>query len=147
VNIKTGILLAAAGSGLLALGGCTSVRYTQGELAEREAALNSAPASGSETGAPSHSSAWAAVLPSDHVNSSPLAMAEYNSDLDRNDAAFGVVHGPAGEPMAYYASAEPPSLLWQYQFTLPSTANTVTVFRRSGDPAFSRPFRGFYRVP
>jgi len=148
VNIKTGILLTVAGScSLFALAGCTSVRYTQGELAEREAALSAAPEPDSQTGAPSHSSAWAAVLPSDHVNSSPLAMAEYSADLDRNDPAFGVVHGPPGEPLAFYASAEPPSLLWQYQFTLPSNANTVTVFRRSGDPAFTRPFRGFYRVP
>lgn len=74
-------------------------------------------------------------------------MAEYNSDLDRNDAAFGVVHGPPGEPMAFYASAEPPSMYLQYQFTLPQTANSVTVFRRSSDPVFARPWRGYYRVP
>lgn len=124
----------------LALGACTSVRYTATDL-PRENSPEAQIGSG-----PSHSSAWAGVLPADSVNDSPLAMAEYNADLDRNDAAFGVVHGPAGQPMAYYASAEPPSMFWQYQFTLPSNANTVTVFRRSGDPAFSRPLRGFYRV-
>lgn len=144
MKIKTGIVFSAAGSlALVTLGGCTSVRYTPGELAAREAEVDATPVAS----APSHSSAWAGVLPSDDVNASPLAMAEYNQDLARNDGAFGVVSGPPGEPMAYYASAEPPSMYLQYQFTLPTNANSVTVFRRSSDPVFTRPWRGFYRVP
>ncbi|MGH7242552.1 MAG: hypothetical protein ACREJD_03955 [Phycisphaerales bacterium] len=144
MNTKTGILLLAGGSlALVALGGCTSVRYTQGELSSREPEV----ATVTPSSAPSQASKWAAVLPSDDVNTSPLAMAEYNEELGRNDAALGVVTGPPGEPMAYYASAEPPSLYLQYQFTLPSTANSVTVFRRGNDPTIIRPFRGFYRVP
>lgn len=81
------------------------------------------------------------------MNDSPLAMAEYHGELDRNDPAYGVVTGPPGEPLSYYASAEAPSLYWQYQFTLPSTANTVTVFRRPNDVLYYRPTRGYYRVP
>lgn len=131
----------------LGVGGCTSVRYSSAELAARETDLPTSQSTEVSSGVPAHSSAWAGVLPSDHVNSSPLAMAEYSADLDRNDAAFGVVPGPAGDPLAFYASAEPPSMYLQYQFTLPSTANSVTVFRRSSDPVFTRPFRGFYRVP
>lgn len=144
MNTQTGILFSAAGAlGLIGLGGCTSVRYTQGELSSRQPMV----ASVSAASAPSHSSEWTAVLPSDDVNSSPLAMAEYNDDLARNDASFGVVSGPPGEPMAFYASAEPPSMYLQYQFTLPTNANSVTVFRRPSDPVFTRPWRGYYRVP
>lgn len=124
------------------LGACTSVRYTATDLPRQSPDALTQVGSG-----PSHSSAWAGVLPADSVNDSPLAMAEYNTDLDRNDAAFGVVNGPPGEPLAFYASAEPPSLYLQYQFTLPANANSVTVFRRSSDPVFTRPFRGYYRIP
>ncbi|MBX3388594.1 MAG: hypothetical protein KF691_03970 [Phycisphaeraceae bacterium] len=134
---------ALVGTALLSasLGACTSVRYT--EQGTPRATLASAP----EGPGPSHSTAWAGVLPADSVNDSPLAMAEYHADLDRNDGAFGVVTGPPGEPLSYYASAEPPSLYWQYQFTLPSTANTVTVFRRPNDVLYYRPYRGYYRAP
>ncbi|MBL8875419.1 MAG: hypothetical protein JNM86_06450 [Phycisphaerae bacterium] len=140
-------MLAPAALLVSALGACnSSARFTNAELAAREDELALA-GERAPMSAPSHSSKWAGVLPTDSVNESPLAMAEYNTDLDRNDAAFGVVHGPPGEPMAFYASAEPPSMYLQYQFTLPQTANSVTVFRRSSDPVFTRPWRGYYRVP
>lgn len=141
--MKTRNATIAAGAILICLlGGCTSVRYNAGDASAR--APESAEA---QTAGPSHSSKWAGVLPADSVNDSPLAMAEYNADLDRNNAGFGVVPGPPGEPLSYYASAEAPSLYWQYQFTLPSTANTVTVFRRPNDVLYYRPNRTFYRIP
>lgn len=128
---------------LCVLGGCNNVQYTSAQMSAREPEL----AAAAPLGGPSHSSAWAGVLPSDDVNSSPLAMAEYNQDLARNDPSLGVVTGPPGEPLTYYATADAPSMFWQYQFTLPANANSVTVFRRGSDMVYWRPVRSYYRVP
>ncbi|MBS0190360.1 MAG: hypothetical protein U0573_05575 [Phycisphaerales bacterium] len=138
MNIKSGILILAS---LSLLAGCASVpvRVTQGEVG----GAATAPA-GAATNEAEHSSQWARVLPAPVVNQQPLAMVEYNSEYERNNAALGVVTGPAGQPMSYYASPEAPSLYWQYQFTLPTNSNTVTVFGRPAD-VYSRPY-GYYIV-
>lgn len=87
--------------------------------------------------APARSSAWSGVLPTDSVNNAPLAMAEYNSEYARNDAALGVMQGPPGEVLSYYATPSRPSLEWQYRFTLNTSPDSVVVFRR-GDYSYRR---------
>lgn len=83
------------------------------------------------------SSAWSGVLPTAAVNNAPLAMAEYNSEYARNDAAYGVMQGPPGEVLGYYATPARPSLEWQYRFTLNTSPDSVVVFRR-GDYSYRR---------
>lgn len=83
------------------------------------------------------SSAWSGVLPTDSVNNKPLAMAEYNTEYARNDAALGVMQGPPGEVLGYYATPSRPSLEWQYRFTLNTSPDSVVVFRR-GDYSYRR---------
>jgi len=83
------------------------------------------------------SSAWSGVLPTDSVNNQPLAMAEYNNEYARNDAGYGVMQGPPGEVLGYYATPSRPSLEWQYRFTLNTSPDSVVVFRR-GDYSYRR---------
>lgn len=64
-------------------------------------------------------------------------MAEYNSEYARNDAALGVMQGPPGEVLGYYATPARPSLEWQYRFTLNTSPDSVVVFRR-GDYGYRR---------
>ncbi|HEX8876810.1 MAG TPA: hypothetical protein VF777_08690 [Phycisphaerales bacterium] len=87
---------------------------------------------------PARSSAWAGVLPSDAVNNRPLAMAEYNSEYARSDASLGVLQGPPGEVLSYYQTTPRPSLEWQYRFTLSTSPDTVTVFRRGDYGGYRR---------
>lgn len=83
------------------------------------------------------SSAWSGVLPTASVNNQPLTMAEYNNEYARNDAALGVMQGPPGEVLGYYATPSRPSLEWQYRFTLNTSPDSVVVFRR-GDYSYRR---------
>lgn len=92
---------------------------------------------GDDTPPLARSSAWSGVLPSDAVNNQPLAMAEYNNEYARNDAALGVAQGPPGEVLNYYATPARPSLEWQYRFTLNTSPDSVVVFRR-GDYSYRR---------
>lgn len=77
------------------------------------------------------SSGWSSVLPGREVASDPLAMSEYASDFSRLDERLGVRSGPAGQPLSYYDTASSPSLDLPYRFTLPQSADSVTIFRRS----------------
>ncbi|MBY0113475.1 MAG: hypothetical protein K2Y21_11675 [Phycisphaerales bacterium] len=96
---------------------------------------------------PARSSTWAGVLPSDAVNNQPLAMAEYNNEYARNDASLGVAQGPPGEVLSYYQTAPRPSLEWQYRFTLSTSPDTVTVFRRGDYGGYRRYQSDSYRNP
>ena len=96
---------------------------------------------GGDNGRSTHRSG--SVLPP-VVNQQPLAMVEYNSGTSVTTRENRRRDGPAGQPMSYYASPEAPSLYWQYQFTLPTNSNTVTVFGRPAD-VYSRPY-GYYIV-
>ncbi len=136
---------AAVGSLASLLGACAGQNITVTQIQDAPEAQPVGP--GAPLSGPSHSSAWAGVLPNATVNTQPLAMAEFTEDSIRNNEALGVVTGPPGQPMSYYATAEAPSLYLQYQFTLNQTANNVTVFRRPADVVYYRPYAGYYRAP
>lgn len=143
---KTGQVCTGLGLLALLLAGCASppVRVVERDVDRTPIAASARVNPNDES---VHSSPWARVLPAPVVNNEPLAMVEYNDEYDRNDAALGVVHGPPGQPLAYYSSPQAPSLFWQYQFSFPQNANSVTVFGRPSDVVYSRPYSGYYRIP
>jgi hypothetical protein len=102
------------------------------------------------TGGPSHSSAWASVLPASAVNGRALAMSENGADYGRLDYQLGVVTGPPGEPLTYYSTPNAPSLDLLYQFTIGNSPNQVTIFRRPSDVypyAYPYPYYPGYHLP